>query len=88
MTVERVDLSKGIFTVSGSNLAFDDKATAMEYLKRRHGLTNTGIFGLTVGPFESGADVFVAKFDQGEHKIICRRLVSMDKLDSVISAGW
>ncbi len=90
MQLKHVNLSRSIYTVSGSSLAFLDRGTLLEYARKKWGLGAGEItsFEVAVGDLESGSEVATFCFNDQEIKVLQRRIVTSENLDHVIERGW
>jgi len=90
MQAKHVDFTKSIYTVSGSNLAFESKELVWEYIRKKWGVSDERIrtFATGVGDFESGVDVQTLNINGQEVKILARRVVTEKNLDAAIAHGW
>ncbi len=90
MERDLVDFKRSIFTVSGSNLAFESAALVGEYVMRELGVDSADPHGLSclAGDFESGAQVMTYRYRGREIKVLARRVVTRENLDSAIERGW
>jgi hypothetical protein len=85
-----VDFTRSIYTVSGSNLAFESKEMVWEYIRKKWGVRDEDIqsFATAPGLFESGAHVETINVNGQEVKILARRVVTAENLDAAIAQGW
>lgn len=90
METKHVDFTKSIYTVSGSNLAFESKEMVWEYIRKKWGVSDEGIgsFAFGAGTFESGAHVETINVNGQEVKILARRVVTEGNLDVAVAQGW
>jgi len=90
MEAKHVDFTRSVYTVSGSNLAFDSKEVVWEYIRRRWGVQDDEIrsFAFCAGTFESGAHVETIKINGQEVKILARRVVTAENLNAAVVQGW
>jgi len=90
MEAKHVDFTRSVYTVSGSNLAFDSREMAWEYIRRRWGVRDDEIrsFAFAAGTFESGAHVETINVNGQEVKILARRVVTAENLDAAVAQGW
>jgi hypothetical protein len=90
MAVKHVDFTRSIYTVSGSNLAFDSKEMVWEYITKKWGVREQDIqsFAMHAGTFESGAHVETINVNGQEVKVLARRVVTAENLDAAVQQGW
>ena len=90
MEVKHVDFTRSVYTVSGSNLAFESNEMVWEYMRKKWGLRDEGIhsFAVGAGTFESGAHVETINVNGQEMKILARRVVTEGNLDAAVAQGW
>lgn len=90
MEAKHIDFTKSIYTVSGSNLAFESKEMVLEYIERKWGVSHvdTQSFEFGAGLFESGAHVETININGQEVKILARRVVVAGNLDAAIVQEW
>ena len=90
MQAKHVDFTKSIYTVSGSNFAFESKEMVWEYITKRWGVRDEEIqsFAFGSGTFVSGAHVETINVNGQEVKILARRVVTEENLDAAIAQRW
>jgi len=90
MQAKHVDFTRSIYTVSGSNLAFESKEMVWEYIRKKWGVRYEDIqsFAFAAGTFESGAHVETINVGGQEVKILARRVVTEGNLDAAVDQGW
>jgi hypothetical protein len=90
MEAKHVDFTRSIYTVSGSNLAFESKEMVWEYIRKKWGVSDEDIQSSATagGLFESGAHVETINVNGQEVKILARRVVTAENLDAAIDHGW
>jgi hypothetical protein len=90
MQAKRIDFTRSIFLVSGSNLAFESKEMVWKYVTKKWGTPQSDLrsFSCAAGGFESGAEVQTLNMNGQEVKILCRRVVTDENLDAAIAQGW
>jgi hypothetical protein len=90
MEIKKVDFTRSIYTVSGSNLAFESREMVMKYLHKKWGINEQEVagFAMNCGAFESGVDVLTLRINDNEVKILQRRVVTEDNLEAAIQLNW
>jgi hypothetical protein len=90
MQAKRVDFTRSIYTVSGSNLAFESKEMVWDYIRKKWGVRDDEIqsFAFGVGTFESGAHVETINVNGQEVKILARQVCTKENLDAAVDQGW
>ena len=90
MEVKRVDFTRSIYTVSGSNLAFESKDMVWKYIQKKWGVRDDQIdsFAIEAGDFQAGVDVQTLNINGHEVKILCRRVVTDDTIDAAVAHDW
>lgn len=90
VSVKYVDLARSVYTIQGTSLAFESMAMVYEYIEGRWpgALSSASSFSTAVSDFTNGVDLIVLTANGREFRILRRRVVDAQNLESVRAHGW